>query len=239
MLLLISVNIIYEQRCIDSFGTTDSIIKCENATTNCPLKESLWLCMQSFNLKSSSMNLLDFKRIWVFTNDDSPHANDPSEQNRIVQVAKDGAETGVEISLWCMDHKQPFNSSKFYDRLLIIGTDAALDDNEGENMESILSAKKQSAGYDNFDSMLAQVRRKEFKKRRLCTMCVYMSNDSSMMTSLSNAKSGEKCHRFAVGFYKTVTPAKRPVYKWLQVMILIITEIFFILISIILYHYTS
>lgn len=53
----------------------------------CPLKEALMLCTQTFNVKSSSaVHANDFKRVWLFTTDDSPNSHKPSLQNFIVQV---------------------------------------------------------------------------------------------------------------------------------------------------------
>jgi hypothetical protein len=163
--------------------------------------------MQSFNLKSGVLNQLDFRRVWIFTNDDNPNGSDLTEQARVIQVAKDGAETGVEISLWCMDksNDKAFSSSLFYDKLLVVGIDSDLDN--GETDSSIIAAKKQSAGFDSFDTMIAQVRRKEFKKRRLCTITLL----------LPDSDWGALSRRITVGFYKTIMAAKRPQYQWLQV----------------------
>lgn len=53
----------------------------------CPLKEALMLCTQTFNVKSSSaVHAIDFKRVWLFTTDDSPNSHKPSLQNFIIQV---------------------------------------------------------------------------------------------------------------------------------------------------------
>ena len=53
----------------------------------CPLKEALMLCTQSFNVKgAAAVHANDFKRVWLFTTDDSPNSHKPSLQNFIVQV---------------------------------------------------------------------------------------------------------------------------------------------------------
>ena len=45
------------------------------------------LCTQTFNVKSSSaVHAIDFKRVWLFTTDDSPNSHKPSLQNFIIQV---------------------------------------------------------------------------------------------------------------------------------------------------------
>lgn len=53
----------------------------------CPLKEALMLCAQTFNVKSSAVHANDFKRVWLFTTDDSPNSHKPSLQSFIVQVS--------------------------------------------------------------------------------------------------------------------------------------------------------
>ena len=146
-----------------------------------PLKEALWQCSNEFNKKGSTIKDQDFKRVWLFTNDDNPNCKYPQEQLQIIQVAKDAAETGIEISLWHMNKSiisgnndkpasfYPFNIDIFYNKLLVV-------DDEEE-----LSYRTKSAGDDGFDCMLAQVRKKEFKKRRMGSLmfhlggiCVYL-----------------------------------------------------------------
>ena len=61
-----------------------------SAMNSCPLKTSLWTCAQSFHQNRKNKNALlkanVYNRIWIFTNDDNPFANDPAEQARVVQV---------------------------------------------------------------------------------------------------------------------------------------------------------
>ena len=47
------------------------------------------LCTQAFNMKSgTTVHDIDFKRVWLFTTDDSPNSHKPSLQNFIVQVLR-------------------------------------------------------------------------------------------------------------------------------------------------------
>ena len=69
----------------------------------CPLKEALMLCTQAFNMKSgTTVHDIDFKRVWLFTTDDSPNSHKPSLQNFIVQVLR---VYPVEYAVKCIEIK--------------------------------------------------------------------------------------------------------------------------------------
>ncbi|CAE7509481.1 XRCC6, partial [Symbiodinium microadriaticum] len=173
----------------------------------CPLKEALWLCTQSFNVKGSVVHPSDFKRVWIFTNDDNPNGGDIAEQNSIVQVAKDGSETGVEISLWHMDTHEGkhFEISQFYHRLLTV------DEEDGAN-ESAYEHRVMGASGGGFDEMMDLAKRKEYKKRRLGNVRMYIAGGNERESPSTPAADVQ----VAVGIYKTVMPAVRPTYEWLQ-----------------------
>lgn len=55
------------------------------------------------------------KRIFLFTNDDDPNANNEHLRNQSIQRAKDLAELGIDIELFSMNKAtQNFNPMKFY-----------------------------------------------------------------------------------------------------------------------------
>lgn len=177
----------------------------------CPLKEALWLCTQSFNIKSSAISRNDYRRVWIFTNDDNPSGAFPATQQQILQVAKDSHEAGVEISLWHMnkvDSKQQFNTKLFYDKLLKIGIE------EDDDDEDSLASRIQAAGDESFEMMVANVRKKEFKKRRLSTMYVQLHPDIVVANGESEDVKYKNC--IAVGYYKTIMPTKKPQHVWLM-----------------------
>lgn len=74
-------------------------------------------------------------------------------------MAKDSAETGVEISLWHMNsHSSPdssFDTKKFYEKLLILDVDENLLD--PEERDDRLAGRMIGAGFDTFDDMITQV----------------------------------------------------------------------------------
>ena len=81
-------------------------------------------------------------------------------------MAKDSAETGVEISLWHMNsHSSPgahFDTKKFYEKLLILDVDENLLDEERDER---LAGRMIGAGFDTFDDMITQV------GGRCCLLC--------------------------------------------------------------------
>lgn len=173
----------------------------------CPLKEALMLCTQTFNTKrANKVHSEDFKRVWLFTNDDSPNSHKPSLQSFIIQVAKDSAETGVEISLWHMNSfskpESPFDTRKFYQKLLTLDIDENLLESE---VDEQLAGRMVGAGFDTFDDMITQARRKEVKKRRLGSVKMHLS------TGL-----GDEDKQISLSIYKTILPATRPSAIWLQ-----------------------
>jgi hypothetical protein len=208
---------------IDDPSSISKTFKSQPANTLlCPLKEALWLCTQSFNLKGSTIHKGDFKRVWIFTNDDNPNSHDPHERESIVQVARDGAETGVEISLWHMDQVMnrpdhgggsmtvPFNISNFYSKLLIVNDDDGAGQSEAAYEHRVMGAG--SAG--GFDELMDLAKRKEYKKRKLGSVRMYLS--SGLSGSASAASSTEADTQIAVSIYKTLLPATRPSHVWLQ-----------------------
>lgn len=166
-----------------------------DTTNTCPLKTSLWACAQAFTVKSKkTASRSSYRRIWIFTNDDNPNAHDAAEQARIIQVAKDAYETGIEIALWCYNppgHTQRvFNCSLFYDRLL-----RTVDDTSDADVLSRI----QRAENDSFDHLLREIRRKEYSKRQMGSISLHLSSTLHI----------------AVKMYKLIAPAKKPLPVWL------------------------
>jgi ATP-dependent DNA helicase 2 subunit 1 len=174
-----------------------------------PLREALWVCSQEFHSKSQSKKVNEYRRVWLFTNDDHPNAHSLAEQDKIVKVARDCAETGIELSLWHMNSApgKAFNPSLFYEKLLqaTAVTDAANKDGAMVEEEDVgVEHRMRGGGDEGFDLMLASVRRKHHRKRKLRTMTM------SLGASHSNPESF-----IAVTLYRLVSLTKKPQYKWL------------------------
>mmetsp|Transcript_27451 Transcript_27451/g.35435 ORF Transcript_27451/g.35435 Transcript_27451/m.35435 type:complete len:621 (-) Transcript_27451:82-1944(-) len=159
---------------------------------SCPLKGAVWMCSQAFNLNVK--HGLDYKRLWVITNDDNPCSEDGGEQQRVVQTVKDAVDTGMEIRLW---HLAPsigaaFDINKFWIRVLAFDPDEY--------------AEPPACSVANFKDTLPAVRNKEVKKRKLSTVPWNISK--------GNEEMGIPDISFSVQVYSMIYPAKKstPIY---------------------------
>jgi ATP-dependent DNA helicase 2 subunit 1 len=173
-----------------------------------PLKQALWTCSQSFATKDLKKS--DLKRIWLFTNDDNPNGTFPVEQNAIVTVARDCAQAGIEISLWHMNRPDHvFDPTVFFTRLLVAtSTDSA------ESNEVSIDHRMLGGGFDGFDTMMASVRRKEYRKRRLSSM-LFSLGTSTAASDVSVFDAGSKVDQIGVQIFKMIQIAKKPLHQWL------------------------
>jgi ATP-dependent DNA helicase 2 subunit 1 len=171
-----------------------------------PLKEAFWQCSNEFNKKGNTFKDADFKRVWLFTNDDNPNCKYPAEQLQVIQVGKDLAETNIEVSLWHLSRPlntpssssavpsapafAPFNIDIFYNKILVCDEDE-------------LASRVWAVADDGFEGMLTSVRRKQCKKRRMGTLAFYLAGDPG------DPKPGSST-ALSVHFYKTLNITKKP-----------------------------
>ena len=198
-----------------------------DSSSYCPLNEAFWACSGAFSAKSQSHKQNDYRRIWLFTNDDNPNGNNSKDQERIIQASRDCSESGIELSLWHMNRAQtPFRPETFYTKLLTVGS--VEDSGSADGIEDYIENRMKGAGYDGFDMMMANVRRKEHKKRTL----------GHVMLTLGGGEDGESEAaevQIALQMYKTVSITARPKYSWffmgtnepLKVLLLPHTLLFF------------
>lgn len=117
-----------------------------------------------------------------------------STQSRTVQVARDCAETGVEISLWHMPPQGggDFSPSRFFVELLLSEKEFkqwreareagrpldsfadSLGEDDVDEMMS-LSERIQPSGAGGFNAKECRMRRKEHKKRRLGSLTLHLN----------------------------------------------------------------
>ena len=135
----------------------------------------------------------DLKRVWIFTNDDDPFAGSKGEEGHCVQVAKDMADAGVDISLWHMNRTgcARFEAARFYARLLAVD----LEDQDA------IDTRMMGGGYEGFDAMMSNVRRKEHKKRRVGTGMLSFGDEMGQ--------------HMGVQYYRMLQIAKKPQHKWI------------------------
>ncbi len=183
----------------------------------CPLKQALWFCSQSFATKD--MKKTDFKRIWLFTNDDNPNSHSIMEQKAIVTVARDCSQAGIEISLWHLNPKNDiFNPRIFYFQLLVADPNNASGDDD--DLESSIDNRMLSGGYDGFDALMASVRRKEYRKRRLGStkfaLGKFFSEEPQAEAKEGEEQQQQQQQHMAIHIYKTVQIVKKPYHTWLH-----------------------
>jgi ATP-dependent DNA helicase 2 subunit 1 len=191
----------------------------------CPLKQALWFCSQSFATKDKKK--AEYKRIWLFTNDDNPNSHSIMEQKAIVTVARDCAQAGIEISLWHLNPKNDiFNPRVFYFQLLVDPTGSGNTDDD--DLESSIDNRMLSGGFDGFDALMASVRRKEYRKRRLGSTLMALAKIPDPPAAgeepmVVEGAEGEEAAapvfpsqlHMAIHIYKTVQIVKKPAHTWL------------------------
>ena len=194
----------------------------------CPLKQALWTCSQSFG--SNDYKKSDMKRIWIFTNDDNPNAQNTVEQAATLTVARDCAQAGIEVSLWHLDPpNNTFDPEIFYMKLLRATSSIVITTNsqsagviDADEVDDAVQSRIIGAGREGFDPNMAGVRRKEHKKRRLGSVlfsltCPSQNNSSSnnTTTGTSTTTTATTTPHLAVAMYKSIHIAKKPNHTWL------------------------
>ncbi|KAF9096528.1 X-ray repair cross-complementing protein 6 [Mortierella sp. AD031] len=125
------------------------------------LGEMFWTATNMFG---GSAQRIGSKRLFLFTNEDDPHANDISLRSASKVRAKDLQEFGIKIELFDMDKPmEKFNRKNFYKDILL----DAVEDEEGMTQEEHTTAK--------LGELLQRVRRKEVKKRAVFNIPLKMS----------------------------------------------------------------
>lgn len=101
----------------------------------------------------------DFRRIWLFTNDDSPLKGDAAEQRSAVQKAKDCSEVGEEILLYCLPSLTgtEFNVNTFWRNIV----SADVEDEDGNPVDNVVHMTPDGT----FENLMERIRIKAYQKR--------------------------------------------------------------------------
>lgn len=208
-------NIRLIQNLVEDLGEFERTIGSQSSLTPfCPLKQAFWACSQSFGTKD--LKKTDFKRVWLFTNDDNPNGDYEIEQKATVTVARDCAQAGIEISLWHLNRPHMvFDPKRFFYNLLTMTVPGASstasqpqDEDEDDNG---IDQRMLGGGFDGFDSLMASVRRKQYRKRRMGQLLFALS-DAPLING-----DGESCKpHMCVKMFKMVQIVKRPLHTWLS-----------------------
>lgn len=137
--------------------------------TGYSLNDVLWTCSNMF---SKSSQKVGHKRIMLFTNNDNPHADNPSLQRQAKTKSRDLSEIGIEIDLM---HMQPpnraFDASLFYQDVIQLDEDEC----------GVLPDPAEM-----FEELLCRVQRKEYKKRPLATLPLILADGIELGVSVYN-----------------------------------------------------
>ncbi|EFA79065.1 ATP-dependent DNA helicase [Heterostelium album PN500] len=132
--------------------------------------DALWTCSTMF----SNCNIkLSHKRIFLFTNQDQPTQDNDNQKVIAIQRAKDLSDLGIEIELFSMNNAlsdHPFDFSLFYQEIIILQDDQIVD-------QDFSSASR-------FSQLFSKLKRKQFKKRSLGQLPMYIGKDVVIGTQL-------------------------------------------------------
>jgi len=154
-----------------------------SSNNNC-MKDALWSCCKSFANKSGGSKQTEYRRIWIFTNDDNPYGSDNTVCDQTLTIAKDGAQMGIELSLWCMNYgSKSFDIDIFYKNLLTVNIKESStyeDDDDDDEVEFLsIENRVKSAGNDGFQNVLSRITRKLNKKKRVCILPLIFGKDKA------------------------------------------------------------
>jgi len=149
----------------------------------------LWTCSTIFSLCQVKVG---HKRIFLFTNDDNPNRDDIQLREQSLQRARDLSELGIDIELFSMnqDRKQ-FNAMLFYQYVISHG------DDENDDQASLSISSSSSS---KFEELRSRVRKKEFKKRALTRLSLFIGDSIEI----------------ALRLYSLVHETKKSSFIWLD-----------------------
>jgi len=160
-----------------------------HSTRETSLGDALWLSSRIF---AESRTNLGEKRIFIFSNEDDPHRDDPAAKRKALAKGSDLKELGIDLTLIPLMPmtKTNFNPKPFFADLLQLTTDEELND----------LARRTTSNWEELEVMLKGL---EDKRRRLAALDFHLGKVDGEDVSLS------------VGLYSMVRekPNPLPVYR--------------------------
>ena len=134
--------------------------KFPSSKTEIALNEALWICQTELkHFDSKNYN----RRIFLFTENDNPMANNPNDRIKTIQRAKDMLDSEIIIELFPMSINKPFDMKRFFSDII------------PHSNEDLILTKDICA--DRIIELNKRIRQKEFKKRRLGQCPFYITKD--------------------------------------------------------------
>lgn len=141
------------------------------------LNDALWICQTELkNFDAKNFN----RRIFLFTENDNPMANDHNERMKTKQRGKDMLESDIILELFPMTINRPFDMKKFFSDII------------PQNDEDLILTRENCI--DRIKELNRRIRQKEFKKRKLGKCSFFLTKDVKIV----------------VNFYSTIRKAVRP-----------------------------
>lgn len=168
----------------------DSQTEIEPGEEEIPLGNVFWTAANMYGAMKSAT--VGSKRIFAFTSNDTPHADNQGLRRAARTRAKDLADFGIDLELFNM---QPFDANKQFDLKPFWGDIVAWD----EDAEGEASLRFPDASC-KFEELLARIRRRESRKRTLRRSFLSLLPD----------------YKLSIRMYSIYQPARKANYQWVD-----------------------
>lgn len=154
---------------LEELLTKDFVGRFGHSDKEVSMGDALWTCSTIFGNCTVKVGT---KRVFLFTNNDSPNADQPSLQAQAKQRAADLRQLGIHIELFPLNRGNlPFLASKFYADIVDAGEEGDLETLDGTS---------------KLQELLDRARSKEFKKRSQGKISFFLTPDTEIGIRIYN-----------------------------------------------------
>lgn len=154
---------------LEELMTKDFVGRFGHSDKEVSLGDALWTCSTIFGNCTVKVGT---KRVFLFTNNDSPNADHPTLQAQAKQRAADLRQLGIHIELFPLNRaSEPFLASKFYVDIVESGEEGDLELLDGTS---------------KLQELLDRARSREFKKRSQGKISFYVTPDTEIGIRIYN-----------------------------------------------------
>jgi ATP-dependent DNA helicase 2 subunit 1 len=151
-----------------------------------PMGNVFWTCANIFSNKAAGKAAASVgtKRIFLFTNEDNPHAASPALQRAAKTRGRDLIDLGITIELFAIPKKAEsgvkFNVAAFYRSII----PDILDFDDDEDNPDAQRTSDSNVNIEKFEELLAKVRRKENRERALAKTILSLGPEMDLSIKL-------------------------------------------------------
>ncbi|MCQ2817723.1 MAG: hypothetical protein MJ252_10705 [archaeon] len=131
---------------------------------------ALWICQSLF--KDFDANRFT-RRVFIFTNEDTPFKEETNDKTIAVQRAKDMVEEGIILELFPMKLEGVFNMDNFYANIIVVNPEEE-EELGDSNLHQIVSLEMAE---DRLKELTKRIRQKEMKKRTIGRCPFYLTDN--------------------------------------------------------------